>query len=840
MDDRQTDSEQFLYSNIRPPLPLFENVEDESRLFPIPNLQSTTHNFNFSDLDEALTQDSNPRLTSSGARGINNRNAVSVTTPKIVGTPFSPQPRVENRNHKRRISCLINPARHSSHVTRRKCGCEVSNSMLDDLEEAVDTYGNDILLVYKEVCLKNYTSIPRSGEFVYRKKFVKNFRKEIAKLQNPTLKSYLHHEKARSYLCEEHMQTASYTHEMENSMLEKHNICFDSEFESGNLSTAVKIRENEFDLFITPDTNTKGHHQWFYFAVRNNRATTIKLNIVNFTKSTSLHEKGMKICLFSRKFFEESGIEWYRGCENVTYTRNNIPRNSTSKLSYYYTLSFTYSFEYDQDTVFFAYSEPYTYSRCISFINNLQASLPSNSSFKLDIGEVTRTLGGLKCPLVQIYSKGNIKRGNIGITARVHPGETVSSFKLEGLLQFLVSDSPEARILRNNFTFTVIPMLNPDGVVCGNYRSCLSGQDLNRVWNNPEEIFYPVIYEAKNMLRNSLAVIDLHGHSKKLGSFIYGNKHYKTDEKYHRVRILPKLMAILCPYFSYRSTRFRGPVEGEHENTARAVLGREMGIVHSFTLETSFFGYDEKFYPVEFNAQKLREIGANLAQALLGLVSSEKIPRYTSDIISNLISKTKLDIEKYQRKKTARPSNRSDLPYKSESTRNSYKASTVSITFQNGISFRTPQPKEEPEHVSEDEKSISSGSDSDPFEDNLEPEEVLRIQNHIRKHIKKVDKILKPDSVQYEKKSTITNDQPLEHVFKKYARRRINFMSRVTRGLFEEMERSNFVKSSHINNPRYKLVFRNLWDKPQTPKLNEAFQSKNATLKRSIILPPVN
>ena len=37
-----------------------------------------------------------------------------------------------------------------------------------------------------------------------------------------------------------------------------------------------------------------------------------------------------------------------------------------------------------------------------------------------------------------------------------------------------------AHVLRNHFVFKVVPMLNPDGVVNGNYRSSLAGEDLNR------------------------------------------------------------------------------------------------------------------------------------------------------------------------------------------------------------------------------------------------------------------------------------------------------------------------------------------------------------------------
>lgn len=57
------------------------------------------------------------------------------------------------------------------------------------------------------------------------------------------------------------------------------------------------------------------------------------------------------------------------------------------------------------------------------------------------------------------------------ISARVHPGETVGSWMMKGVIDFLTDpDNEEAQMLRENFVFKIIPMLNPDGVINGNYR----------------------------------------------------------------------------------------------------------------------------------------------------------------------------------------------------------------------------------------------------------------------------------------------------------------------------------------------------------------------------------
>jgi len=80
------------------------------------------------------------------------------------------------------------------------------------------------------------------------------------------------------------------------------------------------------------------------------------------------------------------------------------------------------------------------------------------------------------------------------LTARVHPGESTSSHVMEALLDFLTGNSDRAKELRSKFVFKVVPMLNPDGVISGNYRCNLAGYDLNRNWAVPTKKCHPTIY----------------------------------------------------------------------------------------------------------------------------------------------------------------------------------------------------------------------------------------------------------------------------------------------------------------------------------------------------------
>ena len=74
-------------------------------------------------------------------------------------------------------------------------------------------------------------------------------------------------------------------------------------------------------------------------------------------------------------------------------------------------------------------------------------------------------------------------------------------------------------------------MLNPDGVVAGNYRTSLAGNDLNRKFDHPDFRLHPTVWNIKRMTEqicysvgadNLSFYIDMHGHSRKKNVFIFG------------------------------------------------------------------------------------------------------------------------------------------------------------------------------------------------------------------------------------------------------------------------------------------------------------------------------
>ena len=241
----------------------------------------------------------------------------------------------------------------------------------------------------------------------------------------------------------------------------------------------------------------------------------VKFNMLNMTKSKSLYNEGMKVLIYSEKkneFYDSFSQDpanaqadykgWARGGEDISYFQNNYKREhqASNFQRCYYTFTFSHTFDYDSDYVYFAYSLPYTYS-------NLQDDLCDIQSLQLNFvtrNTLCRTIAGNKCEYLTITNRVpyevDKKKEGVVITARIHPGESNSSWKMKGVIDFLISEDPKAVELRNKYVFKIVPMLNPDGVINGNYRCSLAGCDLNRRWKFPSEILHPTVYHTKKLI----------------------------------------------------------------------------------------------------------------------------------------------------------------------------------------------------------------------------------------------------------------------------------------------------------------------------------------------------
>uniref|UniRef100_A0A673HD09 Cytosolic carboxypeptidase 1 n=1 Tax=Sinocyclocheilus rhinocerous TaxID=307959 RepID=A0A673HD09_9TELE len=432
---------------------------------------------------------------------------------------------------------------------------------------------------------------------------------------------------------------------------------FNSKFESGNLRKAVQVRKFEYDLILNSDINSNHYHQWFYFEVGNMRpGVRYRFNIINCEKSNSQFNYGMQVLMYSVQDAINGSPHWVRTGSDICYYKNHFSRSSIAaggqKGKSYFTLTFTVTFQHKDDVCYFAYHYPYTYSMLKMHLQKLSALRTAQIYYRQD--DLCETLGGNSCPLLTITampessSNDHISqfksRPVVFLSARVHPGETNSSWVMKGTLEFLMSCSPQAQSLRESYIFKIIPMLNPDGVINGNHRCSLSGEDLNRQWQSPNAELHPTIYHAKSLLqylratgRTPLVFCDYHGHSRKKNVFMYGcsiketvwqtNVNTSTCELHEDLgyRTLPKLLSQMAPVFSLSSCSF--VVERSKEATARVVVWREIGVQRSYTMESTLCGCDQgKYKGLQIGTSELEEMGAQFCLALL------RLRRFTSPL----------------------------------------------------------------------------------------------------------------------------------------------------------------------------------------------------------------
>jgi hypothetical protein len=79
---------------------------------------------------------------------------------------------------------------------------------------------------------------------------------------------------------------------------------------------ALQVTPYEYDLVLQPDINTRGHTQWFFFAVSNTRAgRQYRFNIINLLKEDSLYNNGMLPLMHSeRQMRTKVGTHHWSAC----------------------------------------------------------------------------------------------------------------------------------------------------------------------------------------------------------------------------------------------------------------------------------------------------------------------------------------------------------------------------------------------------------------------------------------------------------------------------------------------------------------------------------------------
>ncbi|XP_021377487.1 uncharacterized protein LOC110465752 isoform X17 [Mizuhopecten yessoensis] len=434
------------------------------------------------------------------------------------------------------------------------------------------------------------------------------------------------------------------------------NLMFESRFESGNLRQARRVGQFEYELVLKTDLHTNRHTQWYYFRVQNTVPGIVyKFRIVNLLKRDSLYNYGMRPLCYSEKSAKTKQIGWIRAGHHISYSRNIMHLHCPLLMRGvpYYELEWQTSFPNEEDTYYLAHCYPYTFTDLKEDLDSLLNSPERRQWIRREV--LCETRAGNSCFLVTVTNFENSKEEQdmkqvIVVTARVHPGESQASWMMKGLLDFITGPDPGAKQLRNVFIFKVVPMLNPDGVIVGNYRCSLAARDLNRNYRHPRKESFPTVWHVKSMMdkvlerHNILLYCDLHGHSRKHNVFMYGNNTSQDGDNnttgaaksFLQERLFPWIMSQKAPEkFSFQSCKFQ--IKRCKEATGRVVMWRQMHILNSFTLEATFSGTIlNKSEPRHFNVADFLEMGRVLCQTVLEYHLTQENKAKQTDMVLEL------------------------------------------------------------------------------------------------------------------------------------------------------------------------------------------------------------
>jgi len=223
-------------------------------------------------------------------------------------------------------------------------------------------------------------------------------------------------------------------------------VQFDANFESGNINTVTTTDSVTFNVTTKEDIGGR----WFYFRIRNVKNRFVKVNITN----TDV----------------KRGVYSYNNKDYIRFTDTESPANHVFQKTY------------EQDTVYVSYYTPYNFSY-------LQQRLATwNQSPFVRIDTIGYTLRNLPLQEMRITDSSvpDSAKLRVWIHARTHPGETPSSWHLDGLVEKLLQDDEVMAEYRKKMIFHTIPFTNPDGVYYGRSRTNFDGVDVESNWNRAD------------------------------------------------------------------------------------------------------------------------------------------------------------------------------------------------------------------------------------------------------------------------------------------------------------------------------------------------------------------
>ena len=338
------------------------------------------------------------------------------------------------------------------------------------------------------------------------------------------------------------------------------NFIFSTNFFQGNLWKVFQKKTNEFNLYLSPDTNSSQIGHWFLFEFSsffyNSKKTIFKIK--NFSNP---HENLENIKLnisyaildnFERnqKNFDNKKIIFQKKLLVTSITKNK-EKNS-------YTLSFEFPIKKNK-TYIFSFDKPIQKKKITNFLDFKKKKKKNLSNVKIIQKQYGKSILKINLFYKKIFLKKtkNLKKKKkaIIILQGLVPSDTPTITFLEEFQNRIKQiSSNEEKFLLQNYDIYIFPFINIDGYIFGNSYNNLSGNFLAEKniisKHTTPELFY-LIKEIKKIsnLQEISIVCSLRSSIAKKGHFLttLENKN-KNNFKFNLE--IPLLFSDLCSHFS--------------------------------------------------------------------------------------------------------------------------------------------------------------------------------------------------------------------------------------------------------------------------------------------------
>jgi len=257
-------------------------------------------------------------------------------------------------------------------------------------------------------------------------------------------------------------------------------VYFSNDYDGARLNGLTKSSDGVYHIQIAPERSPINPSPWYGFQVWSNRDTTIKIQL-DYPAGVR-HRYDPKVSV--------DGTHW----------------NKLSGASFDLLVS--------QKRSWISAQENIPSKAVYSWIEQV------NPAAQLQKTEVGKTALG---KALYGYVAGNPQsKKAIAVLGRQHPPEITGHYAYASFVEYLLGNSEDAKQFRDKYRIYLIPVVNPDGVDLGHWRTNANGVDLNRDWaefNQPETVALREYFkrEIEQQDRDLYFAIDFHS----TGSDIY-------------------------------------------------------------------------------------------------------------------------------------------------------------------------------------------------------------------------------------------------------------------------------------------------------------------------------